>query len=423
MRLSIAVAAALCVTSLSAMQFQTLGYKSVGMGGAAVASSSGSLTSYNNPALLAKPEYDTEISVGGGASYQDYGAGASMQALEDSGFIDTMDLVAANPLSLTPANALKLVDGKDIILGMDGKGVGIAPQIYFATQISNFGIGVFTSSDIVATAHVDQNHNQLILDTGINYLVIDDFGTPSYLTYAAGATTYQNTSIEYAINNNLVYTKVEAIALVEVPLAYGHKFELSNGNLMVGGAFKFMSGTALREQSNIDNTGSSNTLEATTTTFGLDLGAAFEPSFSNDLTLALVAKDLNSPKFDFADGGSVKVSPKIRAGVAYDIFESLEVAADIDITKNKTFFQGFNSQMMGGGVNFHPSSWFALRAGLMTNMDSADKAGLIYTGGIGFGLKWLQLDLSGQMSTNETTVGDVTFPQYMKVNLALISRW
>ena len=90
-KLSIAVIAALCITTASAMQFQPLGYKSVGMGGAGVASSSGSVATYNNPALLAKPEYDIEIAVGGGASFQDYGAGASMQALEDSGFLDAME--------------------------------------------------------------------------------------------------------------------------------------------------------------------------------------------------------------------------------------------------------------------------------------------------------------------------------------------
>ncbi len=61
-KLSLAVITALCITSASAMQFQTLGYKSIGMGGAGVANSSGSVATYNNPALLAKTKYDVEIS-------------------------------------------------------------------------------------------------------------------------------------------------------------------------------------------------------------------------------------------------------------------------------------------------------------------------------------------------------------------------
>ena len=55
-------------SSLHALKFETLGYKSVSMGGAAVASSAGSIATYNNPALLAKTPYGVEVSLGGGVS-------------------------------------------------------------------------------------------------------------------------------------------------------------------------------------------------------------------------------------------------------------------------------------------------------------------------------------------------------------------
>ena len=59
----------------------------------------------------------------------------------------------------------------------------------------------------------------------------------------------------------------------------------------------------------------------------------------------------------------------------------------------------------------------------MQNLDSNDKAGLVYTAGLGIGVKWFQVDLSGQMSGNKSTVDGTSIPQYAKVNLALISRW
>jgi hypothetical protein len=59
----------------------------------------------------------------------------------------------------------------------------------------------------------------------------------------------------------------------------------------------------------------------------------------------------------------------------------------------------------------------------MKNLDSNDEAGLIYTAGMGIGGKWLQVDLSGQISGNSNTVQDVSVPRYAKINLALISRW
>lgn len=118
-----------------------------------------------------------------------------------------------------------------------------------------------------------------------------------------------------------------------------------------------------------------------------------------------------------------KIEPMVRAGVAYNIFESLEVAVDFDITKNKTLVSGVQNQMLGGGLNYHPASWFSLRGGLMQDLDAKDSAGVTYTAGIGFGLKWLQLDLSAQMASKTETIDGTSYPGYAKVNLALISRW
>jgi hypothetical protein len=195
---------------------------------------------------------------------------------------------------------------------------------------------------------------------------------------------------------------------------------------MVGGAVKYMQGVTYTQKMKIDNSGtasSSEKLDKTTSSFGVDLGLAYQPYFSKDLTLGLVAKDINTPEFKFVDGTKVKLDPMMRAGIAYNIFESLEVAADIDLTKNKTLVSSTDSQMFGGGLNYHPASWFSIRGGAMQNLDAKDKAGIIYTAGLGFGLKWLQLDLSAQMASKTTTVEGTSYPEYAKINLALISRW
>ena len=71
----------------------------------------------------------------------------------------------------------------------------------------------------------------------------------------------------------------------------------------------------------------------------------------------------------------------------------------MDLTRNKTFNNEVDSQMVGGGFNYEPfKSLFALslRGGLMYNLDTDDKSGLIYTAGLGIGVKWIQLDLSAQ---------------------------
>lgn len=416
-------------SSLHALKFETLGYKSVSMGGAAVASSAGSIATYNNPALLAKTPYNVEVSLGVGASEYDHGAGASIEKLDDIGFIDTLDKASQNVLTLTGEDIQNLIEGKNIVIDMDGNAISVAPQAYLAAQVQNFGFGLFGSSDSAATAVVDQAHDQLIFENNGVYTKIDSATAP-ITPGNSNIVEYENSSIEYAINNNLTYMDVTGVTLAELPIAYGQNFETDLGNVMVGGALKYMHALTYTERMKIDNSDedSGNDLkkDKQSSNFGIDLGLAYQPKFDYDLTLGLVAKNLNAPKFDFYDGGTYKVDPMVRAGVAYRILDSLEVAADIDLTSNKMLNEDLESQMIGGGVNYEPFTDFfalSLRGGLMQNLDSNDKAGLVYTAGLGIGVKWFQVDLSGQMSSNKSTVDGTSIPQYAKVNLALISRW
>ncbi len=424
--LSLSAILLLGVTSLHAAKFETLGYKSLSMGGAAVASSAGSIATYNNPALLGKTPYAVEVSIGGGVGAYDHGVGASIVKLNDIGFIDTINKASQDLTSLTAVDVQNLIDGTNVVMDMDGNAVVTSPQVYTAAQLYGFGFGVFGTSDASATAVVDQAHDQLIFfDSGSGqYVKINPDGTFAL----SDATAYADSSVEYAINNGLTYLDVTGVSLGEVPLAYGHNFETSLGNIMVGGALKYMRAVAYTEQMDIDYSDSTlgEKLDKTTTDFGVDLGLAYQPAFAYDLTLAVVAKNINTPEFNFQDGNKYTIEPMVRAGIAYSILDSLEIAADIDLTSNKVLTEDLESRMVGGGLNFEPfKSFFALslRAGLMQNLHENDKAGLIYTAGMGIGGKWLQVDLSGQMSSNSNTAYDVSVPQYTKVNLALISRW
>lgn len=423
-----AVIAALLATSASAMEFQTLGYKAVSMGGAGVASSSASLATYNNPALLANPKSKDsgEVSLGVGVGVHDHGVGDSFKKLDDSNFLNTLDRVASlssvSDLStVSTADLQTLIAGKDIILQMDGNALEASPQAEVATKIDNFGFGVFVSSDIVATAHIDQQYDQLIFQYGSDYAKINDNGTVSYTGITAS--DYTSSSIEYGINNmDSAYVELKGVAIAEVPVAYGENFHFNCGDLMVGGALKYMSGYAYTQTYKIDNSGATSGAtknDKTTTAAGVDLGLAYQPSDVQGLTLGLVGKDLNTPEFKFVDGSKLKVKPMVRAGVAYDILDSLEFAVDVDLTKNETLVTGVDSQMVGGGLNLHTDTWFSARVGAMQNLDSADNVGTIYTAGLGLG----PLDVSGQMTTKKSAVNGINVPAYAKVNIALVIRW
>lgn len=407
-------------TSLSAIAFESIGYKASGMGGAGVANAAGSLAAYYNPALLAEEKYDVELSLGAGITVRDSGLGQSADELNDLGFTDLIDRASENVVVMLPEDKDKLIEAKNIAIDMDGDALQAAPRGYLGVQVKNFGVGVYGYSDAVGTAVVDQEHDQLIFQNNGNYVKLEDNGDITSSNQAA----YEATSLEYALNNNLTYTDVEGVAIAEVPLSYGHRFDTVVGALSIGGSLKFMHGVTYFDKIDLDDSdssGSSEKKEKSSANLGVDIGLLYQPI--RNLSIGLVGKNLNSPSFETTNGfDDVTVDPMFRAGIAYDLFDSLEIAADLDLTKNSTFMDDVDSQMIGGGLDFHPLSWFSLRGGAMHNIGD-DISGLIYTAGLGIGAKWLQLDLSGQMGNQWGTFDGTDYPKYTSVNLALISRW
>jgi len=420
-----AIAALLIGSSSSAIEFTPIGYKAISMGGAGVASAGSSLAGYYNPALLGKVKTTVEISLGGGLSARDNGAGESVQKLNDSGFTEAYNRLNNDPteggnLAQVQKDRQTLLDSKNIILDMDGKGVILNPDAYIGAQIMNFGFGIYGQTEGAGAAEVDTTRTKLIVGNDTDGYV--DVETNAISSKAE----YESSSMVYAAESGLTYLDINAIVLAEVPLSYGHNFETSLGDVSVGASLKFMRGTTYAGKVNIDTAGSNITdalsnSETTSSTFGFDLGVLYEPSMVHDLHLGLVGKNLNSPSFGVSGRSDYTLDPMLRLGVAYDIFDSLEVAFDMDLTKNKTAFKDFDTQYMGGGANFH-MSWFSVRAGLMSNTASSLE-GLIYTGGVAVGPSFLQLDLSGQYASNTAMVDGTSYPTYSKINVALISRW
>lgn len=412
-------------SSLFALEFHTVGYKSVGMGGAAVANSSASTAAYNNPAMLAFSQHDVEVSFGAGLSAHDGGMIASMSELNDLGFSDTITRIEeGDTANISLQDRQILIDSGEIIQGMDAQSAQIAPQAALGIQVGHFGTGIFGVGEGAVVGVVDQAHDEYIFhDTG-NDLYYDIDGQ------LRTQQDYEQKSIVYAIDNGDTYAAMYGIVIAEIPIAYGHAFSTDIGTVAIGGSLKIMQGTTFFGKYALDDeedfTDVMDNSDRSSNKLGVDLGVAFRPAFSKELTIGLTGKDLNSPEFDYVDNPvvtSYKVDPMMRVGAAYEITKELQAAIDLDLTSNDTMMSEVDAQYLGGGLDYHPFDWLSLRGGLMNNLDSSDDAGVIYTAGVGLGLKWLQVDLSGQMSSGDVSVNGEEYPAYAKVNLALISRW
>ncbi len=235
------------------------------------------------------------------------------------------------------------------------------------------------------------------------------------------------------IDSNQTSVDLRGLLLAEVPLGYGYKFDFGPlGKVGVGGAVKVMQGTVYGQVVEIMKIKDSNDLvkkvkdtKSDSTTVGLDLGLLWryeEIKALGPINVALVGKNLNSPEFDapVAVPGftKVKVEPQVRFGVALDPFSFLSIAADLDVTKNKTILPGRDSQNIGAGVDFHPFSFFAVRAGLFDNL-AISSSSPVLTAGLTLGPRWFRFDLDAAVSTETGKFDNQSYPREAKVEFGL----
>jgi F plasmid transfer operon protein TraF len=475
------IAAALLCLSLpvaaNAASFQPLG--KTGMGGAGVAVTTDSFASYWNPAGLAFYDKPFSAKFNGGVGININSA--LSENTDKLGKLDFNNLNDLNVSSNPNANAIKAageaVQFIGILKDIDNRGgtLTVNPGAALAFQYRNYGLGAFVSSEIdvyvnkvdtvnilpannntsLATFATDigaaagrpanavfstAQYNSIVSAFSGNNAVVDTLerelaesnkaGLPAEqlaqaLIDLGGSFNGTNTSID----NNTTSLAVRGLLLAEVPIAYGYKFDLKEfGQLGVGGAVKVMMGTVYGSIINIQEAKGSNNIvnkitdsRTDSTAVGLDLGVAWRKEFPlvGQFNAGLVAKNLNSPEFDNPTGFSkTKVEPQVRMGVALDPFTWLTVAADMDMTKNKTLAPGNESQNFGFGAELRPFSFFALRGGMYTNM-AESSAGPVGTFGLSLGPNWLKLDLDVASAFKTTTFDNKSFPREAKIEFGL----
>ncbi len=246
-------------------------------------------------------------------------------------------------------------------------------------------------------------------------------------------------------SQNKTQVLVDAGAFTELAVGYG--YEVFKG-IQIGGNIKFINGqmaeTGIMVLSDkkkmektvedaFDNRKSSNNV-------GVDLGVLFDFSkfFERDIILSpsvgLVARNINSPSFDrpnkpssvSADlqwnSGSYSLDRQVRAGAALKPLNWLTVAADIDLTENKTTVSGFNSRDLAFGAEINlinkKSFYIPLRAGINKNIANSNAA-LEYTLGTGISGTGFTLELAGGVSSKKTKIDGNEIPASASVALNL----
>ncbi|OGR62395.1 MAG: hypothetical protein A2X31_01645 [Elusimicrobia bacterium GWB2_63_22] len=129
--------------------------------------------------------------------------------------------------------------------------------------------------------------------------------------------------------------------------------------------------------------------------------------------IGLVMRNINSPSFDTPAGGDYDLDRQVRLGFALNPAKFWTLALDMDLTKNKTPVNGFDSRQlaMGTEINIFNRKAFniPLRAGIMKNLAEKDSK-MAYTLGTGLNMLFMHFDVSGVVSSERTTLDDSEIP-------------
>lgn len=334
-----------------ALGFGSMGNTSAGLGNSGVALRKSAWGIYYNPALLAS---DNRGKFG-------YSVGAGVQGLDPSIFDFTQSATPQNHhIRFTSENGMvaQITGGTREIAVLDEKGNPTGEMVEQRSSNGAVAIGGLMSF------HVD------------------------------------------GILGEIDQANISSIALIEVPIAWGWRFEMHQGDLSAGISLKYMTASALGLQSltNIEDFQSMHLNDLVfRNAFGIDLGILYTPM--QNLHLGLVVKNINTPSFDLL-GKHLKIHPQFRLGLSYEFAQYFTLSFDADLVSNHISFDDSpKTQMIGGGLLID-MGYFDFRIGLMGDLEDTQQ-GPIITGGINL-LGFFDLAVQSNFKTNQ--IGSYQIP-------------
>ncbi len=334
-----------------AVEFVIVGPRAVGMGGAGVAVTTNSLATYWNPAGLALTQnIDIRVQL-------------SAQGIDRLGIRDTLeDIDDVDDSDTSAGNQARLQSHLDDLNGASLSAL-IAAGLYvkghwgehtFGMNISDVGTGGSFSSNPL-TAVVAGSELDIVGDLQVNFLEARQ-------------------------------------------LALSYAYALWEKKIAIGVTGKIIKGVAYSRGIDVDDSEDSFDISdelkdaKKSYQFGIDIGAMIHPI--SWFKAGIVGKDLNKPSFKTPDGGTFRLRPQVRGGIAFLPFSATTITFDADLTKNKTLVPGIRSRVLSLGVEQGLFDFIFFRLGALKNVEDA-KTRVTPTAGLGIHLWALQFDIGG----------------------------
>lgn len=364
------------------------------------------------------------------------GADSDIDKLLDA--FDTLNnTLQSNDFSLNSQNGIVIqVRGKERTKKIEADGIGEVTVQEADSGRGAVAVAVLPQMFMNLSATINEKHNQLIIGFGntnggsCDIMTGKDCTTFIQATPGNGGLTFESSDRDKFQSSSILSGNHTlhgvALALVEVPVGYGHTIYTAAGDINIGGAVKFIQAFGYRYPGEI-NFGdfeiempklSDMTMQQT---FGIDLGVLYTPSFLRKFNIGLVAKNLNAPQIQMNTGSPITLNPQLRAGVSYELLDFLTLAFDADILPNNTLsLTNPKSQMIGGGV-LADFKYIDFRLGAMKDLQSKAGESAILTTGINlFG--FLDVAVEYGLGQNVTLYG-FNVSNYMAIKLGGQFSW
>jgi hypothetical protein len=440
-----------------AEEFAVVGARAMGMGGAGVAVTRGGLSSYWNPAGLAAPKsprVDTfwdlslQASAGYTATPDTLGEIDDVVALVEEIDFDQLeaDLEASSQLSATQLQQILRLAEEIPDLAERGTGLLTTADVGLDFRIGRFGFsalglvhaGGVTNVDLTSLALGDVGLGPILGPGGNTPATVAGQDLADSLASRGLATQTQadelvfqaeqagvnvsNPAFQDFVAEILQQTAdnagggggdlfsanesgadLRAVLLEEYGIGYSQPLF---GLVSVGATAKLMYGTTVFEQFTLRRLGDFDDIlgeladgenREESVEFGLDLGVLVQPV--DWISVGVVARNINEPEFDFEGPGRYQVDRQLRGGVGVRPFGGLILALDLDLLKNETdALPGFESQIIGGGIEYPLLDVLFLRLGASANLADENEAPVIH-GGLGLRIARVQIDAAVMVST------------------------
>jgi len=250
-------------------------------------------------------------------------------------------------------------------------------------------------------------------------------GTPSAIGILDGA----RGRTRGLITSNLTTVRVSGLAVNELPLSISHEV---TDQVALGVSVKPMQGRVYATDIRIlgSQTDLSDTLEdvadnyTTSYSVGIDLGILVRLPY---VALGLTGRNLNNPHFEGPTVLGFKhhdqtVYGTLTTGISVTPLQSVTIACDCDLVETPTSMPGYGIQRLGGGVEWTPFGFIAMRLGLSQNLAENDVGLMYHAGGR---LTFWNVNCEGALSASEerTEYDSRTIPREARLSLALSAAW